>query len=221
MSRLLGNTVGKRMEIPEYYADFQLNYDKTTEFWKLERGQNYAEPGNASWEAFDSGNWAEAMRLLEESRGSLVDHFRYYASRGLISRRIRIVSLPPSDYLHWELYVLNLRDQAGNPIRVLLDSEIADLEVHGLLPDVYTLDSNVMYQAVYDINGVLEYAVKYIDRALIDRYRDFIAMLFTRGEPISSFFQREIAPLSPPRPCRPAIPEDYLEQVGRPNPIQS
>lgn len=221
MPRPLDDAVGERMEVPAYYSDFQVNYARTAEFWKLERGQVYAEPGNASWEAFDSGNWEQSMRLLEESRADLADYFRDCAVRGTVSRRVRVVALPPSDYLHWELCVLKLRDEVGDPIRVLLDSGVAGLEYEGPLPDIYTLDTNVMYQAVYDRRGVLECAIKYTDRLLIERCRDFIASLFARAEPVGSFFQREIAPLPPPRPVRPVIPRNYLEQVGRPRPIRS
>ncbi len=221
MSSPLGCAVGERLEIPAYYADFQENYARTAEFWKLERGQAYAEPGNASWEAFDDGNWAESMRLLEKSRDDLIDYFRECSARKMVSRRIRIPAIPPTGYLQWELSVLRLRDELGGPVRILLDTDVADLEVKGTLPDIYTMDNNVMYQAVYDGSGVLEYALKYTDRELIESSRNFIAMLFARGEPIATFFAREIAPLPPPRPGAPVIPRDYLERVSRPRPIRS
>jgi hypothetical protein len=41
------------MELAAYYADFQLHYNQAREFWKLERGQVFAEPGDTSWVAFD------------------------------------------------------------------------------------------------------------------------------------------------------------------------
>jgi hypothetical protein len=73
MSSPLKGAVGERMELPGYYADFEENYSHAREFWKLERGQEFAEPGDASWEAFDRGDWDEATwpsimrrRLLRE-----------------------------------------------------------------------------------------------------------------------------------------------------------
>src|SRR5215472_3166138 len=143
MPSLLDGAAGERMEVARHYQDFQENYAKATEFWKLERGQFFAEPGNPSWEAFDSGDWAESMRLIEQTRGGLVEYFRENAARGMVSRRVRVASLPPTDYLHWELVVLRLRDESGGPIRVLLEQEVAGLEHDGQLPDMYTLDDRI------------------------------------------------------------------------------
>jgi len=220
MPRPLGDAVGERLELPEYYADFRKNYVRSREFWKLESGQVFAEPGNASWEAFDGGDWEESLRLIEQSREDLRQYYQENAAAGMAARRIRIVSLPVTPYLHWELYVLRLRDEMGGPIRVLQAPAVAELEDQGPLPDIYTMDRDVMYQAVYDEHGVLEHALRYTDAALVSRCRDFIADLYARGEPISDFFQREIAHLPPPT-AEHVIPRDYLETTGRPRPIRS
>ena len=221
MPRPLGDAVGERMELAAYYADFQRNYSKAAEFWKLERGQVYAEPGDASWIAFNTGDWDESLRLSEDRREDLDQRYQANARAGRISRRIRIVSLPVTPYLQWELHLLRIRDETGGPIRILLDAAVADLEDQGPLPDIYTMDHEVMYQAVYDDHGVLEYALRYTDKDLVGRCRDFIADLYARGEPISDFFQREIAHLPPPRPAELVVPNDYLERTGRPHPIRS
>jgi hypothetical protein len=221
MPRPLGDAVGERLELSEYYADFGAYFSHTREFWKLERGQVYAEPGVPSWLAFNAGNWDEALRLI---RGDREDTARYHAdttAAGTATRRIRIVELPVTPYLQWELHVLKLRDETGGPIRVLRADAIADLEDEGVLPDIYTMDADVMYQAVYDEHGVLEHALRYTDEALVRRCRDFIAGLYDRGEPIDSFFDREIAHLPPPRIGAPDIPRDYLERTGRPQPLRS
>jgi hypothetical protein len=209
------------MELPDYYADFEENFSRAREFWKLERGQVFAEPGDASWEAFDRGDWEEAVRLLEFRRPDLVKYHKETAAGGTSTRRIRIVSLPPTPYLQWELNLLKIRDETGGPVRILLDSQVAGLEDEGPLPEIYTMDSTVMYEAVYDGNGVLEYALRYTDPELVGRCRDFISGLYGRGEPITGFFRREVARLSPARPTQPAIPQDYLSQTGRPGPIRS
>lgn len=215
MPRPLDDAAGERMELPEYFADFQDAFGRTREFWKLERGQTFAEPGDDSWEAFDAGDWDEALRLIEARRAGLE---RSFAAAGTEARRIRVVTLPVTPYLQWELQFLRVRDESGRPIRILRSSDIADLEDQGPLPEIYTLDTDVMYQAVYDEHGVLEHALRYTGRALITRCRDFIADLYGRGEPIADFFEREIAHLPPPRPLGPTIPKDYLAQVGRPGP---
>jgi hypothetical protein len=221
MPKPLGDAVGERLELPEYYADFQHNFRHVRKFWKLERGQVFAEPGDPSWEAFDAGDWNEAMYLLEERRDDLKHYHEENAAAGTETRRVRIVSLPVTPYLQWELHLLKVRDETGGPIRILQASAIADLEDQGPLPDIYTMDGTVMYQAVYDKRGVLKYALRYTDQALVARCRDFIAALYARGEPISNFFEREIAHLPPPRPVAPVIPRDYLTQTGRPHPIRS
>lgn len=221
MSRPLGGAVGRLMALEDYHADFERNFATTREFWKLERGQEFAEPGDASWEAFDRGDWEESMRLLEERRADLVDYHRETAAAGTYTRRIRIVSLPLTAYLQWELNLLKIRDETGGPIHVLSAADVRDLEDQGQLPEIYTMDDKVMYQAVYDDKGVLEAARRFDDPALIRRSRDFIAGLYQRGEPIGEFFRREVAHLPPARPAHPAIPRDYLQDTGRPGPIRS
>ena len=79
------------MGLSAFYADFERNFAYTREFWKLERGQVFAEPGDASWEAFNSGNWDEAMRLLEVRRADLKRYHQENAEAGTTTRRIRIV----------------------------------------------------------------------------------------------------------------------------------
>jgi Family of unknown function (DUF6879) len=220
-SEPLSDAVGERLELPEYYADFQRNFQRAKEFWKLERGQAFAEPGNASWEAFNVGDWDEAMRLLEERREDLRCYHEENAAAGTQTRRIRIVSLPVTPYLHWELHLLKIRDETGGPIRILRAEAVADLEASGSLPDIYTMDNIVMYQAIYDHKGVLECALRYTSKDLVAHCRDFIMGLYSRGEPVGDFFKREIAHLPPSHPLVPAIPQDYLTQTGRPHPIRS
>jgi len=221
MPRPLGEAVGERLELREYYADFEENFAYTREFLKLERGQTFAEPGNPSWEAFGRGDWVKSMALIDNLREDLKEYHREAEAAGTSTYRIRVVSFPLTPYVQWELHVLRLRDETGGPVRVLLDSDVADAEDQGQLPDIYTMDRDVMYQAVYDEHGVLGHALRYTDRALVGHCRDFIADLYDRGEPISDFFAREVASLPPPRRAKPAFPRAYLERTGRPHPIRS
>ena len=221
MSRPLNGAVGQVMALEEYYADFERNFSVAGEFWKLERGQTFAEPGDDSWEAFDSGDWEGSMCLLRERRDDLIDYHRGVASAGTQTYRIRIVDTPITPYLQWELNLLKVRDETGGPIRVLSAQQVEHLEDLGSLPDIYTMDDRVMYQAVYDDNGVMESARRFDDKDLIKKCRTFIAELYISGEPISSFFRREIEPLPPAKPGRPSIPRDYLESKNRPGPIRS
>jgi hypothetical protein len=221
MPRPLGDAVSERLELPRYYTDFGADFSRAREFWKLERGQVYAEPGDPSWVAFNAGDWDEALRLVADSREDLTTYHAETAAAGTATWRIRIVELPVTPYLQWELHVLRLRDETGGPVRILPASAVADLEDQGELPDIYTMNTDVMYQAVYDEHGVLDHALRYTGEALVRRCRDFIAGLYRRGEPIAAFFEREIAHLPPPRIDAPSISSDYLKKTGRPQPIRS
>jgi hypothetical protein len=221
MPRPLDGAIGERLELAAYFADFADSYGRARDFWKLERGQVYAEPGDESWKAFDNGDWEESVRLMEERRADFTEHRHRNEARGMASRRVRIVSLPPSPYLHWELRLLLLRDELDHRTRIVLDRDMAGLEDRGPLPDLNTLDADVMYEVVYDGNGVADHAVRYTDTALVGRCRDFIAGLYECGEPIGGFFRREIATLPPPSPARQAVPHDYLEKTGRPQPLRT
>jgi hypothetical protein len=220
MPEPLNGAVGQRMELDDYYADFERHFWRVREFWKLERGQTFAEPGDDSWEAFNRGDWTESMRRLENRRADLLSYHRQASEAGVSTRRIRIVEKPLSAYLQWELNLLKIRDETGGPIRVIDGSDVAGFEADGPLPEIYTLGDHVMYQAVYDEMGVLEYALKYTDPELVGRSRDFIRRLYDRGEPISGYFTREVDSLPPARPERP-LPDSYLADAGRPGPIRS
>lgn len=214
MPRPLGNAVGERLELPALYDDSNRDLARAREFWKLERGQEFAEPGNASWEAFARGDWAESLRLIEGFREGMTRHHQALAAAGTSTYRIRIVSLPPTPYVQWELHVLRLRDETGGLTRVLLDTKVAELEDQGQLPNIQTMGREVMYQPVYDGSGVTEYGLRYTDKALVSRCRDFIADLYARGEPLADFFKREIVPLPPPGLPGPALPEDSRERTA-------
>lgn len=220
MPEPLGGATGEKMDVASYYADFEENFGHIREFWKLERGQTFAEPGDASWEAFNGGDWALAMNLLEERRSDLLAYHREVAEVGTSTYRIRVVEKPISPYLQWELNLLKIRDETGGPIRVIDAQEVAQFERSEPLPEIYTLDDRVMYQAIYDDNGVLEHAIKYVDLAVIRRSRDFIRNLYASGEPIGAYFSREVASLPPAKPARP-LRDGYLEESGRPGPIRS
>jgi hypothetical protein len=213
MPRPLGDAIGERLELPAFHDSSDRDLARAREFWKLERGEEFAEPGNDSWEAFARGDWDESLRLIEDFREGMIRVHQAHAAAGRSTYRIRIVSLPPTPYVQWELHVLRLRDETGGSTRVLLDTAVADLEDEGQLPNIQTMDREVMYQPVYDASGVAECGVRYTDKALVSRCRDFIADLYARGEPLADFFRREIAPLSAPRLPGPPLSRDSRERT--------
>jgi hypothetical protein len=206
----LGNAVGERLELPAFFDASDRDIARAREFWKLERSQSFAEPANESWQAFARGDWDESLRIIEGFRDGMIRYQQAAVARGTSTYRIRIVSLPPTPYVQWELHALRLRDETGGLARVLLDTAVADLEDEGPLPNIQTMDREVMYQPVYDASGVLEYGLRYTGKALVSRCRDLIAGLYARGEPLADFFRREIAPLPPPRSPVPALPAESV-----------
>jgi hypothetical protein len=202
MPSLLDGATSEFMPLDAYYADFEAHFWHSADigFWKLERGQTFKEPGYDSWEAFAHGDWEESLRLLEAGRADMAEYHRKAGRHGFVPRRIRAVEEPLSDYMQWELHALRIRDQCGGPVHVIDADKIAQYESDGPLPEIYTLGSRVMYEAVYDAQGVLEAARKFIDTELILRCQKFIEGLYHAGEPLADWFDRHVAPLpSPPR----------------------
>lgn len=214
MPRPLDGATGERLERAAYREDFAGRYAQASEFWKLEVGQVFAEPGSESWEAFGRGEWGEALRLLEERRPLLADLYEKDAARGMAYRRVRIVRLPPTGYLQWELHSLKIRDELGGKVRVLRGDEVAELEDQAPLPDINVIGTDAAYRVIYNGDGAADHAIRYTDKVVVQRCRDFIADLYERGEPIGEFFQREIAQLPPP--VRHEIPHHYLKRTGPP-----
>lgn len=113
---------GPFLPVNEYLQAFREDYARpeVTTFDKLECGQHFQEPGFSSWEAFDRGAWQESVGLLQEARPVIKRQFDDAESRGLVLRRARYVELPPSDYLVWEMAVLDERVRRGERIRVVV-----------------------------------------------------------------------------------------------------
>ncbi|MEV7581905.1 DUF6879 family protein [Streptomyces erythrochromogenes] len=190
------------MALDAYYADFEKHFWTSADlgFWKLERQQTFKEPGYDSWEAFARGEWEESLRLLEAGRADMEEYHRKIDRHGFTARRIRVVEEPLSDYMQWELHALRVRDQCGGTIHVIAADQVAQYESDGPLPEIYTLGSQVMYQAVYDDRGVLESVRKFVDTQLILRCQEFIKRLYDAGEPLAGWFDQHVATLPSPPP---------------------
>lgn len=202
--------------LDDYYTDFNEHFWKPgTRFWKLERGQHYAEPANPSWVAFNQGNWTHALELIEADRDRLTRYHQRCNDLDITTRRVRVIETPISPYLQWELHLLHLRDQTGGPIRVIHADKI--IERGGKLPDWNVIAPDVMYRVGYDHHGVLETAARTVSASSIKTVVRFIGGLYGRAEPITDYFAREIAHLPPPEPGQ-SLPDNYLQAVGRPNP---
>jgi hypothetical protein len=201
---------GTRLSLEDYRADFRATESLTTEqgSWKLERRQHFRQPGSASWEAFTRGQWAEALRLIEARRESLMEFGAETAEKGTDLYRLRIVAEPISPYLQWELHSLKLRAECGELIRILPAAAVRQLEDDGELPEVVTLGPSTAYRILYDADGVLTGGVKVTNPQAVGRVTRLIRHLYGEGEDLATFFEREVSRLPPP----PATWNDWERQ---------
>ncbi|MFG1674628.1 DUF6879 family protein [Micromonospora sp. NPDC049282] len=200
MRELLGGDPGELLVLDDYWADFEQQFWKTGPpgFWKLERQQTFREPFDEGWQAFAAGRWEESLRILDARRPEFADYYRRIADSGFTTRRVRVAEEPLTPYLQWELHVLRLRHEYGGLTRVVGAERVAAAEADGPLPELYTLGGDVMYEAIYDADGVLEAARRWRDPAVVAACQQFIESLYADGEPLDEYFALAVAPLKPP-----------------------
>jgi hypothetical protein len=179
-----------------YLADFWLRFEHIGDvLWKLERGQDFREPGYPSWDAFAAGRVEESLALAEGGRAELVKYHGDLAERGVVSRRVRIVADPPTPYLWWESHILKMRAETGEQIQTVDATAVADYEKDGwTLPEMVGLGSEVVYAVRYDAVGVLTGAYRYQQPALVKLWLGFVNRLFDAGEPFLDYYRRVIEP---------------------------
>ncbi|MFE4670561.1 DUF6879 family protein [Streptomyces sp. NPDC056716] len=191
--------VSERMDRPTYHADFRRVYlGGIHHLKKIERGQNFKERGFASWEAFAAGEWDRAISLVREKRDVYAEQFREAARLNIFQRRLRVVEFPVTPYVQWELFVLRLRVELGDNIKVLDARKISDIERDRPVPEVVILGDAAMYEVLYDDDGNAMGAHRFTDQALIKETSAGFDALYERADGFHDFFDREIAPLAPP-----------------------
>jgi hypothetical protein len=194
---------GTRQSQDEYGRDFadRLWLADKRDTWKLERMQFYDETGFPGWDAFAAGDWDHSMELYDEMRPELEAFFGQYRERGSRFCRIRVVETPLTPYLHWELYCLRIRAQCGEHIRVVPARRLSALELRGrLVPELVSLCGATLYATEYDDAAKPGGARRFTDREVIATYESLAGEIFSSGEDLGSYFDREVAPLPPPLP---------------------
>lgn len=196
----LDQSTGTRLPRDAYRREFRERQWRIPgqESWKLERRQHFKEPGFASWEAFSRGAWREALHLIEEERDYLREFSAEATRLGIDLYRVRVVEFPIDPYLQWELHLLRLRAECGELIRVIGPEVVKPYENTHPLPELVTLGETTLYQVIYDDNGVSDGAIRYSDTTTVRHWTSFIRDLFSKGEDLQPFFDREIAPMPPP-----------------------
>ncbi|MDX3527048.1 hypothetical protein P1P75_11500 [Streptomyces sp. ID05-39B] len=190
----------ERLDRSTYHADLSRIYSGGIGFLnKLERGQHFKERGFPSWEAFADGDWERALSLAEERREDYAEELRKASRLGVAHRRLRVVEFPVTPYVQWELFVLRVRVDLGDDIRIIDARDISNIERSRPVPEVVILGDAAMYEVVYDEDGNAAGANRYTDRSLIRETNAGFDTLYERGEGFHDFFDREIVTLAPPQ----------------------
>jgi hypothetical protein len=185
---------GRELGFDAYLADFERRFWRVDSSWKLERRQVFQEPDVPSWAAMAEGDQERALVLADEMRAGIAEHQRRLDAKGIVQRRVRVVELPLSDYLRWELYVLRIRADLGERIRVVHPSEVAEWETADTLPEIIVLGDRTVYQVRYDRDGVVTGAKLLTDPKVAEACHQEIEGLWRRGEELTRFLTRAGVP---------------------------
>lgn len=198
--------LGERLVREVYKRDFRGREAEISEgeSWKLERRQHFEEPGSASHDSMRRGDWAESLRLLEERRAALREAAREDEQRGYVFHRVRVVQKPLTPYLQWQLHSLRLRAEFGERVRIVGAAEVSASETVEQLPEVVILGGRTLYRVLYDRAGAPDGAIRYTDAETVQGWECYVKDLYRAGEEVQSYFDREVAPLPPPRSGTPS-----------------
>lgn len=192
---------GDRLTRPAYKEDFRQREDAIRDgsSWKLERRQHFEEQGSPSRDALRRGDWEEALRLLATRRDALAAAAQEEERRGYAFHRVRVVETPLTPYVQWEFHSQRQRAEYGQRIRIVPSEQVAASENSNPLPEVVVLGGRTLFQVLYTEAGVANGAIRYTDPDLVERWENYIKALYTSGEEVISYFDREVAPLDPPK----------------------
>ncbi|ONK14617.1 DUF6879 family protein [Streptomyces sp. MP131-18] len=198
---LLDPARGKQLALHAYEADFWQRYTQIhgRDSWKLERGQHFVEQNSPGREALGRGDWESAIRLLDVRRESLREDGEQDRRQCTVFHRVRVVEQPFTPYIQWELHSLRLNAEYGEAIRIIDAGQVAGPEADGPLPELVVIGGQTLYQVIYTDEGVLDGGVRFTEPELVTGWEDAIRTLFEEGEDLASYFEREVAPLPPPR----------------------
>ena len=190
MLERVAELTGQELKLDNYFEDFDARFWQVDSSWKLERRQVFQEPDVPSWRAMIKGDRERSLALADEMRDGIAEHQRRLDAHDIIQRRLRIVELPLSDYLWWELYVLRIRADLGERIRVLSPSAVAPWETSGSLPEIILLGEHTTYQVRYDQDGTVTGAKLLADPEVTTACRVEMAALWEKSEDLASFLTR-------------------------------
>lgn len=173
---------GVLLEGQAYLDDYwQRANDITGDVWKLESRQTFREPGAPGWDALDAGDWPTAFREVGRRRSEILQSVQ---KTTYVMNRVRVVELPYTPYLSWELLVLAIRAEVGEHIRVVG----VDEGVHAdELPELVILKPDLMYDVIYDETGTYRAARRHTDHTTIEHCLQEVRSLFDRGHELLQY----------------------------------
>lgn len=191
---------GTRMNRAEYHADADhVEEGLSGIVWKLERAQFVRELDDSAWDAFVAGDWDRVLEIYESERADVRSVVESEAAQEREFRRLRIVESPPGPYLRWELPSLKIFAECGRPARVLDADDAEDDRSAHPLPELMIYGDRALYHVQYDQDLAPCGALKISDPMVIREAAEAVEELYARAEPLIDYFDREIAPLGPPR----------------------
>ncbi|PRY00489.1 DUF6879 family protein [Allonocardiopsis opalescens] len=191
---------GVRLSRTEYHADFDRVAESVTGvMWKLERSQTFREPDDPAWRSFVAGEWDEVLSLFDAERDDIAAEVAKDAERGVRLRRLRVVEEPVSAYLQWEMHSFKVLAECGVDVRVVGAQAISEWEVGAPVPEMVVLGDRVLYEVLYDESWAPCGARRIDDPEVVAGVVADIGRLYAGAEPLIEYFDREIAPLPPPK----------------------
>lgn len=184
--------------VKRYLDDSNQYWTRINRFDKLERKQTFSEPYRESWRLFAAGRWRESLIQIERDRPEVVAEFAEDARIGYTSHRVRVVELPITPYLQWEMNYFRARVACGEDIRIVGPDTVSAYETDGAVPELIFMGKHAMYEVLYDSRGELAGGRKFIDPDLVEGCLTEVQSLHSSGEDFWTFFEREVAPLPPP-----------------------
>lgn len=110
-----------RLDLEEFQSQFAAAWSRlTSRFLKVECWQEYQELDvTESQKAYQHGDIATAQKLLAEEAEADRQLYEDVRDRGIDYARIRLVKLPLTDYLKYELMAYSVRSRMGENIEVV------------------------------------------------------------------------------------------------------
>lgn len=181
-----------------YLDDFYARYKAPVcQIRKIESGQIFAEPGNPSWEAFVRGDWSRALQRMGQHAQENDAHCRAHTASQILSRRVRIVCQPLTDYLIWELHYLYNNTRSNVRVGIVDYDRARGLVGEAWLDDFVSLDEAVAYRVLYGSDGVNSGAERSQNPTVIGAVNHVYELLAAASTPLADFFVEQVQGRAP------------------------